>query len=355
MSNSSISELLQSQVRQAAKEKRKLNIVGGGSKTFLGRVDAGEKLDVSKHAGIIDYDPRELVITARAGTSLHEIEKTLADTGQMLPFEPPHFGESATLGGTIASGLSGPRRPFAGAARDYVLGCKLLNSKGEIMRFGGQVMKNVAGYDVSRLMAGAYGTLDVLLEISLKVLPRPAASVTLFHECSASDAVQFMSGLLSKPLPVDGACYYKGQCYVRLSGSEQSVKEAQKKLPGEMLSPRSHFWQRLREHELSFFINIDKPLWRIAVKPATAPLPIEGEWLLDWGGAQRWLWRDIEVDKIRSVVQQHGGHATLFRGGDRESDVFQPLAKPLQLLHQRLKASFDPDRIFNPGRMYVEV
>ena len=353
--NSDISQRLQQQIQGAFNQKTALCIVGGNSKAFYGHAVSAETLSVAEHRGVLNYEPTELVITARAGTPLNEIEKILDDNGQMLPFEPPAFTSKATIGGTIACNLSGPRRAYAGAARDFLLGCKIINGKGEILTFGGEVMKNVAGYDVSRLMAGAYGTLGVLLEISLKVLPRPAASVTLFHECSASDAVQFMSGLLSKPLPVDGACYYKGQCYVRLSGSEQSVKEAQKKLPGEMLSPRSHFWQRLREHELSFFINIDKPLWRIAVKPATAPLPIEGEWLLDWGGAQRWLWRDIEVDKIRSVVQQHGGHATLFRGGDRESDVFQPLAKPLQLLHQRLKASFDPDRIFNPGRMYVEV
>lgn len=350
----SISELLQTQVQQASEAGRQLDIVGGGSKSFLGRQCNGERLDVSKHCGIIEYDPRELVITARAGTPLKEIEQTLAESGQMLPFEPPHFGETATLGGTIATGLSGPRRPYAGSARDFVLGCKLLNGKGEIMQFGGQVMKNVAGYDVSRLMAGAYGTLGVLLEISLKVLPKPAASTTLFHECSEADAIEFMSGLLSKALPVDAACYYKGHCFVRLSGSQQSVIEAQKKIPGEALSPRSHFWQRLREHELSFF-NSSKSLWRISVKPATAALPIDGEWLLDWGGAQRWLCSYSDEASIRNVVQQHGGHATLFRNGDRNSNVFQPLTRPMQLLQQRIKTSFDPDTLFNPGRMYAEI
>jgi glycolate oxidase FAD binding subunit len=354
MLNSSISELLQSQVQQAVKEGRKLNIVGGDSKSFLGRQPQGDPLNVSKHSGIVDYDPRELVLTARAGTLLKEIEQTLSDSGQMLAFEPPHFGDNATLGGTIASALSGPRRPYAGAARDFVLGCKLLNGKGEIMRFGGQVMKNVAGYDVSRLMAGAYGTLGVLLELSLKVLPRPAATTTLLHECGANDAIQLMSGLLSKALPVDGACYYKGQCYIRLSGSKQSVIDAQKKLPGEALSASSHFWQRLREHELSFF-DSDKPLWRIAVKPASEPLPLEGEWLLDWGGAQRWLSSDASAETIRNVTQQFGGHTTQYRGADRTGEVFQPLAQPLQLLHQRLKASFDPDAVFNPGRMYAEL
>ena len=350
--SSRIDQLLQSQVQEAAQEGRKLNIVGGDSKTSLARASSGETLDVSQHTGIADYDPRELVITARAGTPLQILEDTLAESNQMLAFEPPHFGEYATLGGTIACGLSGPRRPYAGSARDFVLGCKILNGKGDIMHFGGQVIKNVAGYDVSRLMTGAYGTLGILLELSLKVLPRPAATTTLFHECSETEAISFMSGLLSKALPADGACYYKGQCYVRLSGSEQAVIDAQKKLPGEHLSNYSQFWQRLREHELSFFSS-NKPLWRIAVKPSTAPLPIDGEWLLDWGGAQRWLYSDNDASHIRAVVQQHGGHATLFRGGDRYSEVFHPLSEPLKKLHQRLKHSFDPNNIFNPGRMYL--
>jgi len=354
MSNTSISEQLQTQVQQASETGRQLNIIGGGSKSFLGRQCHGEALDVSKHCGIIEYDPRELVITARAGTPLQEIEQTLAASGQMLPFEPPHFGATATLGGTIAAGLSGPRRPYAGSARDFVLGCKLLNGKGEVTQFGGQVMKNVAGYDVSRLMTGAYGTLGVILELSLKVLPRPAATLTLLHECSETDAILFMSGLLSKALPVDATCYYKGQCYVRLSGSEKSIIEAQKKLAGEKLSQQSHFWQRLREHELSFF-DSSKSLWRISVKPATPSLPIDGDWLLDWGGAQRWLQSNTDVSTIRNIVQQYDGHASLFRNGDRNSNVFQPLPLPMQRLQQRIKASFDPGSLFNRGRMYAEI
>ncbi|HHJ80459.1 MAG TPA: glycolate oxidase subunit GlcE [Candidatus Tenderia electrophaga] len=200
MNSQSISELLQTQIQQAVSNGHSVNIVAGGSKYFLGRQGQGATLNISQHRGIIEYDPRELVITARAGTPLQEIEQTLADKQQMLPFEPPHFGPTATLGGTIATGLSGPRRPYVGSARDFVLGCKLLNSKGEIMQFGGRVMKNVAGYDVSRLMTGAYGTLGVMLELSLKVLPRPAATVTLIHECNEANAITFMSGLLSKAL-----------------------------------------------------------------------------------------------------------------------------------------------------------
>lgn len=354
MNSSLIDQLLQNQVQEAAQAGTKLNIVGGSSKSMLGRISDGETLDVSQHTGIIDYDPRELVVTARAGTPLQILEEALAKNGQMLAFEPPHFGEYATLGGTIACGLSGPRRPYAGSARDFVLGCKILNGQGDILHFGGQVIKNVAGYDISRLMTGAYGTLGILLELSLKVLPHPATTSTLFHECSENEAIEFMSSLLSKPLPVDAACYYKGQCYVRLSGSKQSVIDAKQKLPGESLSENSHFWHRLREHKLSFFSS-KKPLWRIVVKPNTAPLSIEGEWLLDWGGAQRWLLSDSEPSHVRTVTQQNGGHATLFHRGDRYSDVFHPLPEPIKKLHQRLKHSFDPNKIFNPGRMYAGI
>ena len=354
MKKQDISERLKSEVQEAGALDRQLNIVAGGSKGFLGRQSEAETLSVSKHCGIIDYEPRELVITARAGTPLKEIEQTLAGRSQMLSFEPPYFGEAATLGGTIACGLSGPRRPYVGAARDFVLGCKLLNGKGDIMKFGGQVMKNVAGYDVSRLMTGAYGTLGVMLELSLKVLPRPLATVSLYNECSQQQAITQMSGLLSKAQPVDGACYYKGQCYLRLSGSEQSIRAAQRSLPGEMLSKGSHFWQRLREHELSFFRS-RKPLWRICVKPATPPLMIEGEWLLDWGGAQRWLRSDMDASAIRTVVKPHGGHVTLFRGGNRSGEVMQPLSPVMLQLQQRIKHSFDPHAIFNPGRLYVEI
>ncbi len=356
--NQCISEQLQSQVRRAIEEQMPLNIVAGNSKHFLGHpVQAKCRvLDVSAHCGIIEYNPCELVLTARAGTPLKEIEKVLAENGQMLPFEPPHFAGGATLGGAIASGLSGPRRPYAGSARDLVLGSKLLNGRGEMLRFGGQVMKNVAGYDVSRLMVGAYGTLGVLLEISLKVLPLPAASMTHCYECSPEAAIHFMSGLLRRALPVDGACYYKGQCYVRISGSKQAVITASKEIPGEKLSKKTHFWQNLRDHQLSFF-QTNTSLWRISCKPATMPITIKGitvsDWLLDWGGAQRWLVGDIEAGGVRDLVLSQGGHATYFRGINNNVDVFQPLSQPMLALQQRLKKSFDPQGLFNPGRMYA--
>lgn len=346
-----ISATLQQQVRRAIECWVPLRIEGGNSKSFLGRETHGEILDVSAHRGIVEYDPRELVLTARSGTPLREVETALAEAGQMLAFEPPHFGDHATLGGTIACGLSGPRRPFCGSARDFVLGCKLINGKGEILRFGGQVIKNVAGYDVSRLMVGAYGTLGVLLEISLKVLPRPAASLTIVQECATAEAIGKMSRLLSQSMPVDGACYHAGHFYLRLSGSEQAVQHSHAHWGGEVMATPESFWHDLREHLLPFF-GSEKPLYRVSVKPATPPLEISGEWLLDWGGAQRWLSSDEPFASIRERVEGSGGHVTQFRGGDRDNDRFQPLAAPLLALHQRLKSSFDPCRIFNPGRIY---
>jgi glycolate oxidase FAD binding subunit len=343
---------LQQQVVDAIHTQTPLNICGNNTKTFLGRASRGETLALAEHRGIIEYDPRELVLTARAGTPLAEIEAVLAEAGQMLAFEPPHFGDGATLGGTIACGLSGPRRPYAGAARDAILGCQIINGRGELLRFGGQVMKNVAGYDVSRLMVGAFGTLGVLLEVNLKVLPRPAASLTLMQECSQNEAIRRMSQLLSQPIPVDAACYHAGRCYLRIAGSTQAVQHAQKLLGGETLKDSSSFWHSLREHRLHFFLS-GKPLYRVMVKPATSPLNIAGEWLLDWGGAQRWLVSDEPQAFIREQVAAAGGHGTLFRIGAQADEVFSSLPTAMLNLHQRLKNSFDPQRIFNPDRMYA--
>jgi glycolate oxidase FAD binding subunit len=349
-----LSKELQQQVVDAYRKQAPLNISGSGSKAFLGNPGGDTDalaVDVSKHRGIIEYDPRELVLTARGGTSLQDIESALAASGQMLAFEPPHFGIGATLGGTIACGLSGPRRPYSGAARDFVLGCQLLNGRGEILRFGGQVMKNVAGYDVSRLMVGACGTLGILLEISLKVLPLPPASITVVHESSPAEALALMSGLLSKPYPVDGACYHGERCYLRISGSAQAVREARAKIPGDELPDAETFWHELREHQLPFFRH-SGALYRVVVKPDTPPLPIAGSWLLDWGGAQRWLYSDEDIASIRSRVAQAGGHVAVFRGGKPGEEVFQPLPATLLAMHQRIKTSFDPNHIFNRGRLY---
>jgi glycolate oxidase FAD binding subunit len=355
MSDSDISSELQQQVLEALRYETPLAIVGGGSKSLLGRTAGrAQPVEIGNHRGIVEYDPRELVLTARNGTTLHEIEAALAEAGQMLAFEPPHFGDAATLGGTIACGLSGPRRPYSGSARDFVLGCQMLNGRGEILRFGGQVMKNVAGYDVSRLMAGAWGTLGILLEISLKVLPRPAASITVASECSAAEAITSMSGFLGKPYPVDGACYHGGRCHVRISGSAQAVQEARTKIPGDVVPDADKFWHALREHQLPFFKR-SGVLYRVVVKPATPPVNIAGTWLLDWGGAQRWLYSDADAASIRRRVEEVGGHVTVFRGGNQANERFQPLPAPLLAIHQRLKASFDPKNIFNRGRLYTNL
>ncbi len=344
--------VLQQQVQDAISKCTPLNICGSGSKYFLGRTAHGEPLSLSEHRGIIEYDPRELVLTARAGTPLTDIESALSARGQMLTFEPPHFGAGATLGGTIACGLSGPRRPYAGAARDAVLGCKIINGKGEILSFGGQVMKNVAGYDVSRLMVGAYGSLGVLLEVSLKVLPRPAASLTLMHEHSATESIHYMSQLLSQPMPVDAACYHAGHTYIRIAGSEQAVKHAHNHMGGELISATTPFWHALREQQLPLFQS-KKPLYRVMLKPNSPALSIAGEWLLDWGGAQRWLLSDEPLTFIRQGVAAAGGSVSLFRNGTTHDEVFPPLPAPLFDIHKRLKLSFDPQRIFNPDRLYA--
>jgi glycolate oxidase FAD binding subunit len=351
---SDLSTALQQQVLDAFHNGTPLNISGGSSKAFLGRASQGQAVDVTGHRGIVEYDPRELVLTARSGTPLQEIEAALAEAGQMLAFEPPHFGDSATLGGTIACGLSGPRRPYSGSARDSVLGCKMLNGRGEILRFGGQVMKNVAGYDVSRLMVGAHGTLGMLLEISLKVLPRPAASITVTRVCSAAGAISSMSALLGKPLPVDGACFHGEQLYIRISGSAQAVQEARSKIAGDVLPDADAFWHALREHQLPFFMR-HGALYRAVVKPAIPPLNIEGTWLLDWGGAQRWLYSNEDPASLRHRVASVGGHVTVFRGGAQAEEIFQPLSGPLLTIHQRLKTSFDPNNIFNRGRLYANL
>jgi glycolate oxidase FAD binding subunit len=338
-------------VQDAATSRTALAIRGGGSKDFYGRTIQGETLAVGDYSGIIDYTPSELVISARAGTVLADLENQLNEQGQMLPFEPPHFGAGATLGGTIACGLSGPRRPYAGAARDLVLGINCISGKGEYLRFGGQVMKNVAGYDLSRMLTGSLGTLAVLLDIHLKVLPQPEISTTIRQPCKLTDALQRMNLWAAKPVPLSGGCYMDDHLYIRLSGTARGVQAAVEKLGGDKVDSSETFWQDLREQRIDFFSG-DTPLWRLSVPPASAPLDLDGAWLIDWGGALRWLKTGLPAGKIRAAAAKAGGHATLFSGGDRESDVFQPLPPALLALHQRLKQSLDPAGILNPGRMY---
>ena len=396
-----LTEPLSARIRGAAGDGTPLAIAGGGTKDFLGRITQAERFDVSAHRGIVTYEPTELVLSARGGTPLAEVNAALAEKGQMLAFEPPAFGEAATLGGAVAAGLSGPARPYAGAARDFVLGTRVLNGRGEALRFGGEVMKNVAGYDVSRLMTGAFGTLGVLLEVSLKVLPRPARVRTLAFEMSAEEAIARCNAWAAKPLPITGACHHDGRLYVRLAGTAGGVAAAADALGGETIGGGTidgetvggetvggetvgsgiidgetidggtlggetddggtrdgealdggPFWTALREQTLPFFTRDGPPLWRVSAPSGAAALGIGGDCLIDWGGAQRWLRTDAPAAEVRAAAERAGGHATLFRGGDRTDAVFHPPAPAVLKLHERIKAAFDPAGILNPGRMY---
>lgn len=347
MNNTDISESLAETVRDAAARKIRLAICGSGSKRFYAGPIGGAPLDVTGHRGIVYYESTELVLTARAGTPLIDIETTLAEKGQMLGFEPPYFGDRATLGGAIACGFSGPRRPYAGAARDFVLGTRIINGKGEILKFGGQVMKNVAGYDVSRLMVGALGTLGVLLDVSLKVLPKPAKEITLCFMLPADKAIETMNNWAGRPLPLSAACHVDDVLYVRLSGTESGVRAAQIKLGGEVYDNGEDFWRDLREHRHSFF-NAPVTLWRLSVPPASAPINLPGRWLTDWGGAQRWFMTDVLPKSIHAAAARVEGHATPFRDG-AIVPATAPLSAGIAGLQQRLMQAFDPVGILNAG------
>ncbi|MES2407123.1 MAG: glycolate oxidase subunit GlcE [Pseudomonadota bacterium] len=341
------------QVHAAIADKTPLQIRAGGSKDWYGNAPSGELLDLSSYSGIVEYEPVELVLTAKAGTPLTEIETLLAAHGQMLSFEPPHYGERATLGGTLACGFSGPRRAFAGSARDVLLGVQLLDGRCDVLNFGGKVIKNVAGYDVSRLMAGALGTLGVMLQASLKVLPRPAHEVTLQFELDQDNAIIRMNQLAGQPLPITAAAWIGGVMMLRLEGSEPGIHAAQVKLGGEVNPHGAAFWLAAREQTAALFGG-DTPLWRLSVPAMTPPITLPGKQAVTWGGAQRWLKSDAPAEQIRSAAAEAGGHATLFRGADKSAGVFQPLPKAMLALHQRLKQQFDPHGIFNRGRLYAE-
>ena len=356
---------LQDRVRAAYNDKTMLKIVGGNSKAFYGNNHVNpatkniEIIETRIHHGVISYEPSELVITARAGTPLKEIEDLLAENNQMLPFEPPHFGEHATLGGAIASGLSGSRRPFTGSVRDFVLGTKIITGKGDIMSFGGQVMKNVAGYDVSRLMVGALGTLGLLLEISIKVLPRPNTETTQCIGMSQQDALNTMHELNQTSLPLSALAYENEKLYVRLSGAESAVTSAQKKVGGETMLHSENFWQQLNEQSHSFFNN-DKPLWRLSV-PYIANVDLNENSFIDWAGALYWIHSDKEVEEIQQHAIEQGGSATLFKLPNKEEsedsfeERFMPLAAKIKQFHVNLKMRFDPYGILNYGRLYSDL
>jgi glycolate oxidase FAD binding subunit len=349
------------QVLRAAQDKAPLRIRGSGSKDWYGGPLHGELLEMAGYQGIVSYEPTELVITARCGTPLKEIEEALANKGQMLAFEPPHFGTGAaagaTIGGVVASGLAGPRRQAAGAVRDFVLGTTLMDGRGEVLRFGGQVMKNVAGYDVSRLLAGSLGMLGLILDVSLKVLPRPQAETTLRLELGQDEALQRMNVWAAQPLPVSASAWHANVLTVRLSGAHAAVEAAAGRIGGEALpaSAADAFWRDVREQRHGFFAQDGAPLWRLSVPTVAPVLAHDGPQLIEWGGGQRWLRSAGPAESLRALAARHGGHATLYRGGRREHGVFHPLAPAIHAIHRNLKHAFDPAGIFNPGRMYQDL
>lgn len=350
-----LTELLAERVREAATHGTPLAPRGGGSKAFYGEPVEAEALEIGEHRGIVHYEPTELVLTARAGTPLTEIDALLAEQGQMLAAEPPHFGGHATLGGAVAAGLSGPRRPWAGALRDHVLGVRVLDGQGHVGRFGGEVMKNVAGYDVARLMTGSMGTLGVLLEISLKVLPRPTDERTVTLSDSAADLYRGAERALRAGAPVTGAAHDGDQIRLRIGGATSAVEAGIERVGGEP-SVDGEFWPALRDQQLSFFGQpAGERLWRIALPPDAPATELPGAELRDWAGQLRWLWSDAEPAQVRQAAHALGGHATRIRGAAAGASAFTPLGPTSWRLHQRIKAALDPAGILNPGRLYPEL
>ena len=362
-------------IRAAGESGTPLCIRGDGTKDFYGEAPSGELLDTTELCGISSYEPTELVVTARCGTPLAELEAALAEKGQCLPFEPPHFTgdtpeattQGGTVGGMIAAGLSGPSRAAVGAVRDYVLGATLLNGRGEVLSFGGQVIKNVAGYDVSRLLVGSLGTLGVIAEVSIKVLPVAPATTTLRFDRDAADALAQLHQWGGQPLPLNASALWNGMLVVRLRGAAAAVQAATAQfqaLGGEVIGHdlADPFWAGLRDHRDEFFVaahaavQAGGALWRLSVPQTTPVLALPGTPLIEWAGGQRWCVTPNvlpeTVAHLREITRRAGGHATLYRSRDKSAGVFAPLTSPLDRIHRELKRSFDPHGVFNPGRLY---
>jgi glycolate oxidase FAD binding subunit len=350
-------------IRAASVNATPLCIRGGGTKDFYGEPPRGELLDTRTLTGVTSYEPSELVVTVRAGTPLAELEALLATRGQCLPFEPPHFGAGATVGGMVATGLSGPARASVGSMRDYVLGLTLVNGRGELLKFGGTVMKNVAGYDVSRLVAGSLGTLGLIVEVSLKVLGVAPAEATLKFNLSQADALRQLNLWGGQPLPLNASCWVEdagvGTLYLRLRGAVAAVEAACRKLGGErqdntLVGPH---WALCREQQLPWFLQRgERDLWRLSVPQTAAALDLPEPPLIEWHGGQRWV-RAARADgaRVRQAAHTAGGHATLFRsGGAAALHRFSPQAPVLERIQRELKRQFDPDGIFNPGRLFAD-
>ena len=359
-------QALMETVREAAARERPLCIRGSGSKDFLGGPMLGAPLDTRPLRGVSSYEPTELVVTARAGTPLAELEALLAERGQCLPFEPPRFagvdGASGTVGGMVAAGLAGPARAAVGGVRDYVLGASLLNGKGELLSFGGQVIKNVAGYDVSRLLAGSMGVLGVVCEVSLKVLPMAPATLTLRFDMDQANALRHLNEWAGQALPLNASAWWDGTLVLRLRGAEAAVASAARQLGGEPIDAvlADSFWAGLRDQQDEFFtgaapaIAAGATLWRLSVAPTAPRLSLPGEQLIEWGGAQRWLLSNAPGEMLREAAAEAGGHASMFRGGDRAQGAWAPLSAPLKRIHRELKRAFDPAGIFNRQRLVPE-
>ena len=343
------SKIFQQQVEQALKNHTALSIHGARSHDFLlGDFAERDAIDMTSHHGIIDYQPSELTLTARAGTPLNDIRVALAEQRQRLPTDFPQHSESATLGGAVAIGYTGSGRPFLGAIRDHVLGVHLLTGTAETVRCGGQVMKNVAGYDVSRLLAGSRGTLGILLDITLKVLPEPEQQITLAFELDENRAIRQMNELAGRSLPINACAWIDGQMLLRLAGTESGVAAAKQKLGGETLDDSAALWDSLQRQTHEFF-QPEQPLWRI-ITPATAPkLELENQHasLIDWCGGLRWIHSDEVTQSDFIHVSNLGGYLENFRGGapTHPQDLMTPLQRDMQ---QRIQRAFDPTNLFNP-------
>jgi glycolate oxidase FAD binding subunit len=351
------------QVQAARHARTALDIRGGGTKAFYGGTPTGEPLDVTPLAGISSYEPSELVVTARCGTPLAELEGVLAEKGQCLPFEPPRFAPGGTVGGMVAAGLAGPARAAAGSVRDFVLGATVLNGRGEELTFGGQVMKNVAGYDVARAYVGSLGILGVICEVSFKVSPVAPATLTLRLEADQASAIKRLNDWGAQPLPLNASAWWSGALVLRLSGAKAAVQSAHSRIGGEVIdtAAAASFWSGLRDHRDEFFVGAAKAveggasLWRLSLPPTAAPLKLSGEQLIEWGGAQRWLCTSASAATLREAAAAVGGHAVLFRARDKSAGVFAPLKPPLDRIHREMKTAFDPDAVFNPGRLMPDL
>lgn len=352
-----MTQALVDQVGDAREDGVALRIEGGGSKGFIGRSPVGDSLSLTGHCGIVSYDPGELVVTVRAGTPLAEIEAALAENGQVLPFEPPHFGETSTIGGTLACNLSGPARPWAGSGRDMVLGLKLIDGNGKLLSFGGKVMKNVAGYDISRLQCGGFGCFGILTEVSLKVLPKKPAALSLVAPMADVDrAIQLMNRFSARSLPISGAAWFEHNLYIRLEGGASSVNGGVSIL--REMAPEAAFdeadaglWTGMRNQSHEYF-QTDDPVWRFSIKSTAPHFDLDGAWLIDWAGSQRWLRGRHDLTHLESAAREAGGTVSCFRNGDRAGEVFQAPDQVTRRLYSKLKAAFDPGKIFNPGRLY---